>query len=79
MSDNVFPFKGGKDQDGTEIPVHDYVIIDVEDEEWDATGFMIFTSHHVAVMRDSTQGAVPVLVLPINRVKAATIADDSGV
>lgn len=82
--DNVFRFgqiKGGKDGGGPEeeepgIPVNDYVISDVDGEEFYATGFLIFTSHHLAIMRDDGKGAIPVLVLPINRVKAAEIYEE---
>lgn len=82
---NVFQFgsvQGGKGTPEKEsesgIPVNDYVVVDVDDESWYATGFLIFTPHHLAIMFDSGNGAgaIPVLVLPINRVKAAELYED---
>lgn len=78
---NVFKFgavKGGKDttEEKTEIPVNDYVILDIDDHEFYATGFLIFTPHHLAIMRDNGAGAIPVMVMPIGRVKAAEIFDE---
>lgn len=81
-NDNVFRFgtvTGGKGtseaaaDDG--IPTNKYVITDIDHEEYFAEGFLIFTSHHLAVMRDFGKGAVPILVLPINRVAASEICD----
>lgn len=75
--DNVFKFgavKGGKEDDDS-IPTNDYVVVDVDDNEWTAHGFLIFTPHHLAIMRDEGKGAIPVLVMPILRVKAAGLDD----
>lgn len=77
---NVFKFgavKGGKvEEDKNEIPVNDYVIVDVDHQEFYATGFLVFTPHHLAIMRDFGVGAIPVLVMPIGRVAAAEIYED---
>lgn len=78
-NDNVFRLgtvKGGKDNDEPNIPVNAYVVTDIDDNEFFGTGFMIFTSQHVAIMRDDGNGAIPVLVVPIARVKAAEIFED---
>lgn len=79
-NDNVFRLgsvKGGKDTTAEEtIPVNDYVIMDLDGTEFFGTGFMIFTSHHIAIMKDNGNGAIPVLVVPIARVKAAELYED---
>jgi len=76
--DNIFQFgaiAGGKD-DEPKFPSNDYVIIDIEDHEWYATGFLLFTPHHLAIMKTTSFGGIPSLVLPIGRVKAAELAED---
>lgn len=79
-NDNIFQLgsvKGGKDNDGDAgIPVNDYVIMDIDGTEFFGTGFLIFTSQHIAIMKDNGNGAVPVLVVPIGRVKAAELYED---
>jgi hypothetical protein len=72
--DNVIPFgsvKGGKDEDT--VPEHDYEIIDQDGGVHKAKGFMIFTPHHIAIMRALDEGALPVVVLPLTFVKFAKI------
>lgn len=75
---NIFKFnavKGGRDEDTEDkIPHNDYVVVDVEDYQFDVNGFLIFTPHHLAIMQDPGSGAVPALVLPIGRVKIAGLA-----
>ena len=74
---NVFKFgavKGGKDEGEDKIPQNDYYVCDIDDHEFDVNGFLIFTPHHLAIMRDEGEGAVPALVLPINRVKVAVLS-----
>jgi hypothetical protein len=74
--ENVFRpsvFKGGK-EDEDQIPQNDYVVVDVDDVEYDVNGFLIFTPHHLAIMTDQGKGAIPALVLPIGRVKTAVLA-----
>ena len=77
---NIFKFgavKGGKEvEEDNSIPENDYIVIDIEDNELESSGFLIFTPHHLAIMRDNGKGAVPVLCLPIGRVKAAVLASD---
>lgn len=73
---NVFKFgtvDGGKKEEDS-IPQNDYVIVDVDDTEYDINGFLIFTPHHLAIMTDLGEGAIPALVLPIGRVKSAALA-----
>ena len=57
------------------IPEVDYIITDVDGEEFYASGFLLFTSHHFAVMRDTGLGALPVLVLPLHRVRMAELVE----
>lgn len=83
--DNVFRFgslDGGKSgptappaEDG--IPEFSYVVTDIDHNDFYADGFLIFTPHHLAIMSEiDGRGAVPVLVLPINRVIAAELVED---
>lgn len=75
---NVFKFgtvNGGKGEEPDDkIPHNDYVVIDSDDNEFEINGFLIFTPHHLAIMRDEGTGAVPALVIPIGRVKVAGLA-----
>ena len=78
---NIFKFgavAGGKSDAEAEdkIPHNDYVVIDNDDNEFDINGFLIFTPHHAAIMRDTGKGAIPVLVVPLNNVQAAFLDDD---
>jgi len=76
--ENVFKFgaiTGGKDNEAEDtIPQNDYFVVDVDDIEYDINGFLIFTPHHLAIMRDEGKGAVPALVLTIARVKTAVLS-----
>lgn len=58
------------------IPTNTYRIVNIQNEEQIATGFLLFTSQHVAVMRDDGKGAIPVLVLPLNMCKFAELMPD---
>lgn len=75
---NIFKFgaiKGDKPDDETDkIPENDYVVVDIDDIEYDVTGFLIFTPHHLAIMTNLGEGVIPGLVLPISRVKTAVLA-----
>lgn len=76
-NDNVFRLgavQGGKDTDS--IPEDNYVVTDIDGMEFYATGFMIFTPHHLAIMKDEGRGAIPVLVVPIGRVRAAELSEE---
>jgi hypothetical protein len=82
---NVFQIlAGGKTEDVTlavepGTPVNEYVIIDKDGQEHFAEGFLIFTSQHVAIMRDAPDGALPVLVMPLSDVKRAELVEDEEV
>lgn len=73
---NVFKFGAidGNKKDEDSIPQNDYIVIDIDDLEYDVNGFLIFTPHHLAIMTDEGKGAIPALVLPIGRVKSAVLA-----
>lgn len=76
---NVFRLgsvKGGKDGSEAEaIPETEYVIVTKDNTEYFATGFLLFTSQHIAVMRDTGAGALPILVVPLTEVKMAEIVE----
>ena len=75
--DNVTPFRVvSKDEPENNIPQNDYVITDIEGEQLYASGFLIFTPHHVVIMRDDGKGAIPSLVVPLFRVSYAGLVDD---
>lgn len=77
--DNIFrlgAIPGGKGDKDDSIPENDYIVVDIDDEQYAATGFLVFTPHHLAIMRDAKKGVVPVLVLPIARVKSAEIFEE---
>lgn len=83
MNDNVLPFGAPKAKPNTEaaetgdkFPVNNYVVVDIDDEEFEGRGFLIFTPHHCAIMADLGAGAVPVLVVPLIRVKSAEMVTE---
>ena len=83
-NDNVLPF--GKriesttsTETGDGFPENNYVVVDIDNEEFFGTGFLIFTPHHCAIMKDFGKGAVPTLVVPLHRVKSAEMVDDEEV
>lgn len=82
-NDNVLPFGKPQARDnststetGDGFPENNYVVIDLDDEEFYGTGFLIFTPHHCAIMKDFGKGAVPILVVPLHRVKIAEMVSD---
>lgn len=78
-ADTVFKlFKGGKEQDNqpNAVPVNTYEITLDDGTTHVATGFLIFTAQHVAVMRDEGDGAIPVLVMPLHRLQMALLSDE---
>lgn len=81
--ENVFRFgtvAGGKGEEAAEddaTPTNDYVIVDIDGNEFYEHGFLIFTPYHAAIMRDHAKGALPLLVVPIARVKVAAIDEDN--
>ena len=73
---NVFKFgaiESSKPKEDDAIPQNDYVVVDIEDVEYEVSGFLIFTPHHLAIMTDVGGGPIPGLVLPIGRVKTAVL------
>lgn len=76
-NDNVVQFgaiKGGKETEPG-VPQHQYQIKDFDDEIHEAYGFIIFTPQHVAVMRDTPEGALPLMIFPLEHVKYAKKVD----
>jgi len=66
---------GGK-EDKEEFPDNPYVLVDIEGEEWYGRGYLIFTTHHVAIMEDTPKGAMVGVMLPLHRLKAASLVDE---
>lgn len=79
--DNIFSIhQGGKAANEEEtLPQNDYYITDVDDEDYFGTGFCIFTTHHVAIMKDTGKGAIPVVVIPLLRIKSVELVEDDEV
>ncbi len=76
-NDNIIPFGqvvGGKDDDDDSIPVNNYEIMDIDGGLHQAEGFLIFTPQHVAIMRPLDEGALPLVILPLNFVKFARLS-----
>jgi hypothetical protein len=74
------PFRiinGGKESTvESEYPMGYYVILDIDDQEYIDYGFAVFTSHHVAIMSDDGGGPIPVLIVPLTRVKACRLLEE---
>jgi hypothetical protein len=79
MDDNIFSLhQGGKAANDEErLPQNEYVITDCDGDEYYGNGFVIFTTHHVAIMKDDGKGAIPVIVIPLGRVKACEAVVES--
>lgn len=78
-TNNIFRIvQGGATEEPSsdDLPVNHYVITDIENDEFFGTGFLVFTSQHVAVMKETPKGAIPALVVPLNRVKSAELIED---
>jgi hypothetical protein len=75
MNDNIVSLvPGSKEQS---IPESPYVIVDNEDIEHYGNGFLIFTSHHIAIMKELPGlGALPIALVPIGNVKYAERLED---
>jgi hypothetical protein len=52
-------------------------IITTLDDEYTSEGFAIFTSQHVAIMRDTGNGPIPVLLVPLAQLKALELVEDT--
>lgn len=79
MNDNVFNLvPGTKGEDDSKLPVNRYYITNIDGQEYPAEGFLIFTSQHVAVMRDFGDGAIPVLVMPLSQLKVTELVEDDN-
>lgn len=83
---NVFSILDGGKTDTTPapestdgIPQNEYRIVDIEGAEYFHEGFLLFTSQHIAVMRDTEQGALPIFILPLNRLAFAELFEDDEV
>ena len=79
MSDdnNIFRLINSNEPIVDDAPlINTYEITDVDDVTHVAEGFLLFTSQHVAVMQETSKGALPLLVIPLNRVKFAEMVDD---
>lgn len=76
--DNILPFgqvKGGK-ADEDDIPVNDYVVCDINGREFYHSGFLLFTSQHVAIMQDRGGHTVPAFMIPLSMVAFTEVMDD---
>lgn len=85
MEDNVLQFgvprtktetQAAAAETGDKFPDNNYVVVDIDNEEFYGRGFLIFTPHHCAIMADLGAGAVPVLVVPLFRVKSAEMVSE---
>lgn len=78
---DVINFNGGgkSTTDDNKLPVNEYLITtltpDPETGSYNrvAMGFCVFTSHHIAIMRDFGESPVPVLVVPLTNVYSSEL------
>lgn len=84
-TDNTFRLiTGGKTEETPSVqpttnilPQNAYSIIDIDGNEHFAEGFLVFTSQHIAIMRDTGGGnGLPVLVMPLDQVRIAELLED---
>lgn len=78
--DNVIRIvSSNEDTTANTIPQSDYRLNFVNGEFAQAYGFLVFTSQHVAIMRDEGTGAIPILVAPLGTVQYANIVEAENV
>lgn len=76
-NDNIIPFGSVNTTKPEEVtPEYDYKIDTKDNETYIARGFLIFTPQHIAVMRPLEEGALPVLILPLETIKSARLMED---
>lgn len=81
---DVINFNGGAKTttEDNKLPVNKYAITTMVADPTDGTGvlfaegFCVFTSHHIAIMRDFGASPVPVLVVPLTNVFSSEIIQD---
>jgi hypothetical protein len=77
---NIIQFgsiQGGKEtKDEDDFPANPYVLEDIDGNEWGASGYLIFTTHHVCIMENTPKGPVPGVMLPLSRLKVAELATE---
>lgn len=81
MSDDnkVVPFgsvQGGKSTEEDTLPANEYLIVDINGEEFYNIGFLLFTTQHVAVMEDRGKHTVPVFLMPLDRLAFVQLVSD---
>lgn len=80
--DTVVPFRVVPNDSNSESAKPDkdeatYLITDIDGNEFEYTGFLIFTSHHVAIMTEVQKGvAAPVFLLPLNMLRMAQMLEN---
>ncbi len=70
---------GGKTTEGPPqpaLPQNAYVVVDINGDEHFHEGFLVFTSQHVAIMRDTPTGGLPVFLMPLDKVFAVEFLED---
>lgn len=75
---NVIKFgavQGGKADQEDDIPQHNYMIETITGNQVGAKGFLVFTPQHIAIMRNLPEGALPVLVVPLDKVAYTKIVE----
>ena len=80
-NDNIVPFgqvKGGK-PDEAEIPMNEYIIVDLQGRDFYHVGFLLFTSQHVAIMQERGGHTVPVFMAPLSNISFVEVIDDEEV
>lgn len=78
--DNVIRIVSSNDDETVNptIPQYEYRLNFTNGEYAQAFGFLVFTSQHVAIMRDNGEGAIPILVSPLGTVQYANIVEETN-
>lgn len=77
-NDNIFTLVNGNKADAADetLPENEYCITTTSGSTYYATGFLVFTSQHVAIMKDIGKGAIPAMVVPLSIVEVAELVED---
>lgn len=73
---NVIHIVASNEDKTPAVPQYEYRVNYMDGNTSKAAGFLIFTTQHVAIMRDEGEGAVPVLVVPTSMVRSVEIVED---
>jgi len=71
---NLSQIKGGKNE--KDLPHNPYVITDTSGFEHYHSGFLLFTSQHIAIMQDRGDHTLPVFMMPLSELSYVELVED---